>query len=137
MLGFQAEGAAPIVRGAPVKEPETLATAIRIGNPASWEGAVRARDESGGRIGMVTDDEIVSAYKLIASLEGVFAEPASAASVAGLIRTVREGEVRLEGTAVCTLTGHGLKDPERAIRSSTPPRVVDASLEALGKELSS
>jgi len=137
MMGFQAEGAAPIVRGAPVKEPETLATAIRIGNPASWEGAVRARDESGGRIGMVTDDEIVSAYKLIASLEGVFAEPASAASVAGLIRTVTERDVPLEGTVVCTLTGHGLKDPERAIRSSPPPRVVDASIDALGKELSS
>jgi threonine synthase len=135
MMGFQAAGAAPLVDGAPVKNPETLATAIRIGNPASWEGAIRARDESGGRIGKVSDDEIIEAYKLLASTEGVFAEPASAASVAGLLQLASKGELPREGRIVCTLTGHGLKDPERAIKTSTAPRVVDATLEALAGEL--
>jgi len=137
MMGFQAAGAAPLVDGAPVEHPETLATAIKIGNPASWQGAIRARDESRGRIDKVTDDEIVTAYKLLAAAEGVFAEPASAASVAGLIQLVSRGDVPLAGRVVCTLTGHGLKDPERAIKSAPPPRVVDATMEALSRELQS
>ncbi len=137
MMGFQAAGAAPLVDGAPVAAPKTLATAIKIGNPASWDGAIRARDESKGRICKVTDDEIIEAYKLLAGLEGVFAEPASAASVAGLLQLVSRGEMPREGVVVCTLTGHGLKDPERAIQSSLPPRVVEATLEALSGELQS
>ncbi|MBI4605770.1 MAG: threonine synthase [Planctomycetes bacterium] len=135
MLGFQAAGAAPLVDGAPVASPETIATAIRIGNPASWQGAVRARDESGGRIEKVTDDEILGAYKLLAAAEGVFAEPASAASVAGLLQLAARGLVPREGRVVCTLTGHGLKDPERAIVTAARPGVVDATAEALSKEL--
>jgi threonine synthase len=115
MLGWQASGSAPIVRGEPVAHPETIATAIRIGNPASWEGAVNARDESGGHIGEVTDAEILEAYKLLASVEGTFVEPASAASVAGLLRASTEGLVNGDDVVVCTLTGHGLKDPNRAI----------------------
>lgn len=133
MMGFQASGAAPLVLGAPVEDPETLATAIRIGNPASWDGAIAARDESGGRIDSVTDDEIVDAYKLIASLEGVFAEPASAASVAGLIKVWSAGDVDLSGRVVCTLTGHGLKDPERAIASAARPTTIDSSFDALAE----
>jgi threonine synthase len=135
MMGFQAAGAAPLVDGAPVKNPETLATAIRIGNPASWQGAIRARDESGGAIRKVTDDEIVAAYQLLASTEGVFAEPASAASVAGLIQLVSRGEMKTEGKVVCTLTGHGLKDPERAMKSAKEPVRVDGTLDAILKEL--
>ena len=115
MLGWQAAGAAPLVSGEPVAFPETIATAIRIGNPASWSGAVAARDDSGGAIGAVTDTEILAAYKLLAEREGVFCEPASAASVAGLLRAADSGLVRRGETVVCTLTGHGLKDPERAI----------------------
>ena len=135
MLGFQAAGAAPLVHGTPVEHPETLATAIRIGNPASWQGAVRARDESGGAIDLVTDDEIVAAYKLVVELEGVFAEPASAASVAGLVKMVTAGTLEAEGAVVCTLTGHGLKDPERAIQSATSPVTIEPTLEGLRKEL--
>jgi len=118
MLGFQAEGAAPIVRGERVLEPKTLATAIKIGNPASWEGALRARDESGGRIEMVSDDEIVAAYKTLAETEGLFVEPASAAGIAGLLKL--GAAARLDGVrlAVATVTGHGLKDPERAVHVS-------------------
>jgi threonine synthase len=112
MLGFQAEGAAPIVRGEPVEAPETVATAIRIGNPASWEGAVAARDESGGSIDTVTDDEILDAQRLIVQLEGVFCEPASAASVAGVRKLASEGRIGPAETVVCVLTGHGLKDPD-------------------------
>lgn len=115
MLGWQAAGAAPIVRGERVLHPETIATAIQIGNPASWSGAVSARDESGGHIGAVTDGEILEAYRLLASVEGVFCEPASAASVAGLLRAAADGLVVAGDTVVCTLTGHGLKDPQRAI----------------------
>jgi threonine synthase len=133
MMGFQAAGAAPLVLGAPVEAPETLATAIRIGNPASWDGAIAARDESGGRIDSVTDDEIIEAYKLIASLEGVFAEPASAASVAGLIKVWSAGDVDLSGRVVCTLTGHGLKDPERAIASAVRPTAIESSFDALAE----
>ena len=112
MLGFQAEGAAPIVRGEPVAEPETVATAIRIGNPASWDGAVAARDQSGGVIEAVSDDEILEAQRLIVELEGIFCEPASAAGVAGVRRLVREGRIGADEVVVCVLTGHGLKDPD-------------------------
>jgi threonine synthase len=112
MLGFQAEGAAPIVRGEPVEAPETVATAIRIGNPASWEGAVAARDESNGVIETVTDDEILEMQRMIVSLEGVFCEPASAAGVAGVRRLASEGRIGADALVVCVLTGHGLKDPD-------------------------
>ncbi len=112
MLGFQAEGAAPIVRGEPVDAPETVATAIRIGNPASWQGALTARDESGGLIEAVSDDEILETQRMIVRLEGVFCEPASAAGVAGVRRLVTEGRLDADATVVCVLTGHGLKDPD-------------------------
>ncbi len=116
MMGFEAQGAAAIVKGERIMNPETLATAIRIGNPASWKQAEAARDESGGMINCVTDDEIVAAYKLLASTEGILAEPASAASVAGLIKV--KNQVK-EGTKiVCILTGNGLKDPDNAIKYS-------------------
>ena len=116
MMGFEAEGAAAIVKGERIYKPETVATAIRIGNPASWEKAVAARDESNGMINFVTDDEILSAYKLIASSEGVLAEPASAASVAGLIKV--KNQVKEGSKVVCILTGNGLKDPDNAIKYS-------------------
>jgi len=137
MCGFQAEGAAPIVRGELVKSPETIATAIRIGNPASWKQAESARDESGGLIDMVTDDEILDAYKLLAGKEGVFVEPASAASVAGLIKMHKKGyftehrAIRI----VCILTGHGLKDPDRAIKAVKEPAVVPAKIDAVLDEI--
>jgi threonine synthase len=127
MLGWQASGSAPIVRGEPVLHPETIATAIRIGNPASWQGAVAARDESGGHIGEVTDAEILDAYKLLASVEGTFVEPASAASVAGLLRASTEGLVAGDDVVVCTLTGHGLKDPNRAIEEVHVGEPVEAA----------
>jgi threonine synthase len=118
MMGFQAEGAAPIVKNKPIKNPKTIATAIRIGNPASWERAVQARDESKGTIDTVSDKEILEAYKLIPKLEGVFVEPASAASVAGLIKYVKKGYFRNKGKikVVCVLTGHGLKDPATSFK---------------------
>ena len=116
MMGFEAEGAAAIVKGERIYKPETLATAIRIGNPASWKYAEAARDESNGMINFVTDEEIVNAYKLIASTEGVFAEPASAASVAGLIKF--KGKIKEGSKIVCVLTGNGLKDPDSAIKFS-------------------
>ena len=112
MMGFQAEGAAPIVRGRIVKQPKTLATAIRIGNPASWQAAVAARDQSGGVIDCVTDDEILAAYRLMASKEGIFGEPASAASVAGLIKMSKQGLRLSDKSVVCLITGTGLKDPD-------------------------
>ena len=115
MWGFQAEGAAPLVLGAPVERPETIATAIRIGNPASWKGAIAARDDSGGVIEAVTDEEILTAYRRLAAGEGLFCEPASAASVAGLIKRKRDGADLSGKTAVCILTGHGLKDPDTAL----------------------
>ena len=115
-MGFEAEGAAAIVKGERIYKPETLATAIRIGNPASWQKAENARDESKGMINFVTDEEIVNAYKLIASTEGVFAEPASAASVAGLINV--KDQVKSGSKIVCILTGNGLKDPDNAIEHS-------------------
>ena len=116
MMGYEAEGSAAIVRNERIMNPETLATAIRIGNPASWDKAVAARDESNGTIGCVTDEMIVEAYKLIASCEGVFAEPASAASVAGLIQAHEKGLVKAGSDIVCVLTGNGLKDPDNAIK---------------------
>jgi len=115
MHGFQAEGAAPIVRGYPIEFPETVATAIRIGNPASWTGATDARDESGGHIDMLTDSEILAAYHCLARHEGVFCEPASAASVAGLMKSAAEGKVKPGSKVVCILTGNGLKDPDNAV----------------------
>ena len=118
MLGFQASGSAPIVKGRPIKNPKTIATAIKIGNPASWKGAEAARDESGGLIDTVTDREILEAYRLMAVEVGVFAEPASAASVAGILKKAREGyfrKIRKRFSIVCILTGHGLKDPDRAV----------------------
>lgn len=118
MMGFEAEGAAAIVRGERIMKPETLATAIRIGNPASWTQAENARDESGGKIGCVNDEKIVEAYKMLASTEGVLCEPASAASVAGLIQAHKEGLVQQGTDIVCVLTGNGLKDPDNAIKYS-------------------
>jgi threonine synthase len=114
MWGFQAAGAAPLVSGRPVDHPETVATAIRIGNPASWTLAISARDESGGRIDAVTDDEILAAHRDVARLEGVFCEPSSAASLAGVAKAARAGELDAEATVVCVLTGNGLKDPSTA-----------------------
>ena len=118
LMGFEAEGAAAIVRGERIYKPETLATAIRIGNPASWKQAEAARDESNGKIGCVTDEKIVEAYKLLASTEGVLCEPASAASVAGLIQAHSQGLVEQGTDIVCVLTGNGLKDPDNAIKYS-------------------
>lgn len=143
MLGFQAEGAAPIVLGHPVKDPHTIATAIKIGNPASWKQAEAARDESHGLIDMVTDDEILAAYKLLAAKEGVFVEPASAASVAGVMKLARRDYFKgKQGSGdgkrvriVCVLTGHGLKDPDRAIASVPKPAIVRAELDAVVKEI--
>jgi|SRR5215210_5894056 len=135
MLGWQARGAAPLVVGEPFPHPETIATAIRIGNPANWAGAIAARDESGGHIGAVTDDEILDAYRLLASAEGCFVEPASAAAVAGLLKATEEGLIDTDETVVCTLTGHGLKDPERAIDEVDVGVAVDASADAVATEL--
>lgn len=131
MIGFQAAGAAPIVLGHPVDHPETVATAIRIGNPARWQEAVSAAQDSGGLIDMVTDEEILKAYKLIASSEGVFAEPASAASVAGLIKMVDQGRVAKGSRVVCVLTGHGLKDPDTAIKTGGKVIETEATLTAV------
>jgi threonine synthase len=114
MMGFQAEGAAPIVKGMPIEKPQTIATAIKIGNPASWKFATAARDESGGTIDSVTDDEIMDAYKLLAQGEGIFCEPASAASVAGLMKIARNGADLSDQKIVCVITGNGLKDPDLA-----------------------
>ncbi|HOW42872.1 MAG TPA: threonine synthase [Candidatus Omnitrophota bacterium] len=139
MLGFQAEGAAPIVRGHPIKDPETIATAIRIGNPASWKQAEAARDESGGLIDCVSDNEIIDAYKLMAVKEGVFAEPASCASIAGLLKLIKTGFFASSDPGnrkiVCILTGHGLKDPDRAIKSVQEPKVVKPELKAILAEI--
>ncbi|HEY2989635.1 MAG TPA: threonine synthase [Candidatus Binatia bacterium] len=134
MMGFQAAGAAPIVLGRIIEEPETIATAIKIGNPASWQAAVAARDDSGGAIESATDDEILAAYKLLANSEGILAEPASAISIAGVIKAQKEGIFRQGDVVVCTLTGHGLKDPDTAIRASEKPVRIAADLKLL-KEL--
>jgi len=136
MLGWQAAGAAPIVHGERVPKPQTIATAIQIGNPASWEGALAARDESGGHIGAVTDDEILAAYRTLAADEGVFVEPASAASVAGLLRAATEGRLAADDVVVCTVTGHGLKDPDTALRvMPKPPAAIAPTLDAARKAL--
>jgi threonine synthase len=135
MVGFQAAGAAPIVLGHVVEKPRTIATAIRIGNPASWKPAVEAAAASKGHIDLVTDDEIIDAYRLIAGLEGVFCEPASAASVAGVIKLAKAGYFAGGETVVCTLTGHGLKDPDIAISVSQKPTTIKAQLEDVVKVL--
>lgn len=135
MLGWQAAGAAPLVRGEPVAFPETIATAIRIGNPASWAGALAARDESGGAIGAVTDAEILAAYHLLATSVGCFVEPASAAAVAGLLDASDRGLLGRGETVVCTVTGHGLKDPERAIHEVEVGPAVAATATAVAAEL--
>lgn len=137
MMGWQAAGSAPIVRGHPIRDPKTLATAIKIGNPASWKQAVAARDGSGGTIGTVTDVQIVSAYRHLGIQEGVFCEPASAASVAGFIKLAKAGffsaPEHRASTVVCVLTGHGLKDPDRAIAESAKPQECGATLSAVLK----
>ena len=138
MMGFQAEGASPIVQGRVFEHPETVATAIRIGNPASWQRAVAARDESSGIIDSVTDEEILSAYRLLAQEEGIFGEPASAASVAGLLKVTGQGMNLRNSKIVCIITGAGLKDPDTAIRCAPPPVELPAELsdieQALGLE---
>ena len=133
MIGFEAEGSAAIVRGEPILNPETVATAIRIGNPASWDSAVRAANESNGQINFVSDEEILHAYRTIAAKEGIFAEPASAASIAGVMKLKKEGFFSGGESVVCVLTGHGLKDPNIAIKSVTSgdPLVVKDSEEAV------
>jgi threonine synthase len=135
MWGFQAEGAAPIVRGEPVRAPETIATAIRIGNPASWQQAEAARDESNGVIDAVTDEAILDAYRLLASREGLFCEPASAASVAGLLQMHAQGKLDPGQTVVCTLTGNGLKDPQWALTDAPEPVRVDVYADAAARLL--
>jgi threonine synthase len=137
MFGIQAAGAAPLVHGHPVPEPETIATAIRIGSPASWAGAVAARDESGGLFDAVTDERILHAYHLLAAREGVFVEPASAASVAGLLVTAADGRLPAGCLVVCTVTGHGLKDPATALegRVEIEPLAVDPQAVATALEL--
>ncbi len=144
MLGFQAKGAAPLVLGRVVKKPKTIATAIRIGNPASWHGAIAARDESQGRILAVRDSQILDAYRLLAQQDGLFVEPASASSVAGLLMLAKQGYFkrhlrRRKRTSreplvlVCILTGHGLKDPERALASMRPPRPLPPDIGPISK----
>jgi threonine synthase len=137
MFGIQAAGAAPLVHGEPVAEPETIATAIRIGNPASWGGAVTARDESGGLFDAVTDARILHAYRLLAAEEGVFVEPASAASVAGLLATAADGRLPRGSLVVCTVTGHGLKDPSTALEGlpEIEPLAVDPYVVAQALDL--
>ncbi|MCF7894624.1 MAG: threonine synthase [Candidatus Omnitrophica bacterium] len=137
MLGFQAKGASPIVKGKPFKNPETLATAIRIGNPASWKKAVEAKDESNGLIDSVTDNQIIAAYKILAKEEGVFVEPASAASIAGLLKLNKKDFFKkAKGKRIiitCTLTGHGLKDPQIAISNIKRPLVVKSKVKEVLK----
>ena len=127
MMGYQAAESAPIVLGHPIDDPHTVATAIKIGNPASWKGATAARDESGGIIDMVTDAEILAAYRLIAA-RGIFAEPASAASVAGLLKFGATGGLKPGSVVVCTLTGHGLKDPDTALKNLSNTIVVEPDI---------
>ncbi|MDD4873625.1 MAG: pyridoxal-phosphate dependent enzyme, partial [Dehalococcoidales bacterium] len=135
MMGFQAEGAAPIVHGYPIEKPETVATAIRIGNPASWEKATKARDESGGLIDMVSDEEILAAQKSMAASEGVFGEPASAASFAGLVKMAKKGMDFSGKKIVCVITGSGLKDAETAIKNAGPFLQLPAELATIEKAL--
>ncbi|GAA3244173.1 threonine synthase [Pseudonocardia petroleophila] len=137
MFGYQAAGAAPLVHGAPVKNPETIATAIRIGSPASWAAATTARDDSNGKFAAVTDEEILAAYRLLSAREGVFVEPASAASVAGLLQSTADGTLPRGSLVVCTVTGHGLKDPDTVLLTAPSPTVVpiDPSAVAAALEL--
>ena len=135
MFGFQASGAAPIVENRIFKNPETIATAIRIGNPASWEKAILAKDESGGIIDKVTDEEILKAYKILAKEEGIFAEPASAASIAGVIKKYNEGYFKEGDKVVCILTGNGLKDPDIALKSGNQIRTARADFKSLEEVL--
>jgi threonine synthase len=135
MVGAQAEGAAPIVTGHPVEHPQTVASAIRIGNPASWEGATSARDESGGAIAAVTDTEILSAQVRLAGTEGLFCEPASAAPLALLFRLVQEGRIDKDATTVVVLTGSGLKDPDAALKNVEPPIELEGDARTLAKVL--
>ncbi|MCM8823435.1 MAG: threonine synthase [Candidatus Omnitrophica bacterium] len=140
MLGFQAKGASPIVKGKPIKKPKTIATAIRIGNPASWQMAVKAKEESGGIIDAVTDKEIIYAYKFLSREEGIFVEPASAASVAGLFKIRKEGYFDRfikdfdKIVIVCTLTGHGLKDPQLAVSKVKSPKIIKPTIKEVAKE---
>jgi len=135
MMGFQAAGAAPIVLGHVVEQPQTVATAIRIGNPASWQAALQAVKESSGAIDAVTDEEILQAYQAVAATEGVFCEPASAASVAGVMKLSRQGKLKEGEQVVCTLTGHGLKDADTAISVSVQPKTVQATREDVARLL--
>jgi threonine synthase len=135
MFGFQAEGAAPIVRGEPVEAPETVATAIRIGNPASWQGAVEARDHSGGVIEIVSDDEILEAQRMVVRTEGVFCEPASAAGVAGVRRMAAERRIGRGETVVCVLTGHGLKDPDAVQAEEGSLTPIPPQIDAIRREM--
>jgi len=135
MMGFQAEGAAPIVRGSPVEEPETVASAIRIGNPASWQKAVAARDESGGIIDMVSDEEILAAQSLMAAKGGIFGEPASAASLAGLSKLSRQGMDFSQKRVVCVVTGTGLKDTDTPLKNAGPFLELPADLPAVERAL--
>jgi threonine synthase len=135
MLGFQAAGAAPIVLGHPVLNPVTVATAIRVGDPASWHLAEQARKESGGLIDSVTDEQILAAYRLLAEREGVFGEPASAAGVAGLLQACEVGQVTRGSVVVCTITGHGLKDPDTAVSGAKPPMTIGVDLAAAAQAL--
>ncbi|MFN3787024.1 MAG: threonine synthase [Sulfurihydrogenibium azorense] len=135
MIGWQAEGAAPIVKGFPIKNPQTIATAIRIGNPYSWQPALQAAKESNGFIDAVSDEEILQAYKLVASTEGVFCEPASAASIAGVIKAYKKGVFKGGETIVCTLTGNGLKDPDTVIKASEKPVELPPDLDEIVKFL--
>ncbi|MCC7483850.1 MAG: threonine synthase [Burkholderiales bacterium] len=136
MVGYQAAGAAPIVRGRPVENPETVATAIRIGNPVSWQQALAASRESGGWFSECTDQEILRVQKLLARSEGVFCEPASAIALAGVLQDLEIGRIGAGSTVVCTLTGHGLKDPDTAIAQSAKPLTVDADLTAIERLIS-
>jgi threonine synthase len=135
MVGAQAEGAAPIVRGLVIEHPKTVASAIQIGNPATWEGATTARDESGGLIDAVSDIEILRAQIQLSSMEGLFAEPASCAPLALLVRLAREGRIDRDSTTVVVLTGHGLKDPEAALSNVEPPVELDGDPRAIAKVL--
>jgi threonine synthase len=135
MLGVQAAGAAPLVTGKPVKDPETIATAIRIGSPASWNQAIAARDESGGQFRAATDEKLLEAYRLIAGHEGVFVEPASAASVAGLLAAREEGWVSAGELVVCTVTGNGLKDPDTALAGIPPVEAIPVDPVAVARAL--
>jgi threonine synthase len=135
MVGVQAEGAAPLVRGAPVEHPDTVATAIRIGNPASWDGAMEAATSSGGSIRTASDEEILAAQRRLMREEGLFVEPASAASVAGLLGVAGEGGLPRHATVVCVLTGHGLKDPGWATRDTAEPAAMSPDADRVAAQL--